>query len=171
MRNLLLSVVTAVLLSAGIVPYTASCSGCGDGKDSVADVKAVRTDTVARIVMEVSRQARLYTTEAVIHKLVTYSDAPSLEGKIMGIPVKVPTRVRDRKIAIPIDVTLNLHSLTAGTWNAVTEKLSSPCQTPVWWPRPRRLTTKAPGNMSTRCAHASPMQKKLHWPNKAWTAS
>ena len=109
MRSLLLSIVTTVLLLAGIVPYTASCSRCGNGTDSVRSEQAIRTDTVARIVMEVNKQARLYTTEAVIHKLVTYSDAPSLEGQIVGIPVKVPTRVGDRKIAIPIDVTLKAY--------------------------------------------------------------
>ena len=168
MRSLLLSIVTTVLLLAGIVPYTASCSRCGNGTDSVRSEQAIRTDTVARIVMEVNKQARLYTTEAVIHKLVTYSDAPSLEGQIVGIPVKVPTRVGDRKIAIPIDVTLKAYIDFA---QFDSRNVSSPCQTPVWWPRPQRLTTKAPGNMSARCAHASPMQKKLHWPNKAWTAS
>ena len=72
MRSLLLSIVTTVLLLAGIVPYTASCSRCGNGTDSVRSEQAIRTDTVARIVMEVNKQARLYTTEAVIHKLVTY---------------------------------------------------------------------------------------------------
>ena len=64
------------------------------------------TDTTAVIVLQVNRCARLYTTEYHIHKIVTYADDPSLKGHILGIPVNINTRIGDRKIAIPIDVTL-----------------------------------------------------------------
>lgn len=68
-----------------------------------------RVDTTARIVLEVSRCARLYTTEFQIHKVVTYSDNPSVQGKVAGIPVSMPTRIGDRKVAIPINVTLKAY--------------------------------------------------------------
>ena len=60
----------------------------------------------ARIVMEVSKQSRLYTTEYQIHKLVTFADNPTLEGKVLGVPVKMKARWGDRKVAIPVDLTL-----------------------------------------------------------------
>lgn len=63
-------------------------------------------DTTAAIVLQVSQCARLYTTEYHIHKIVTFSDQPVLKGKVLGIPVEMNTRIGDRKIAIPIDVTL-----------------------------------------------------------------
>ena len=64
------------------------------------------TDTLATIILQVSRSARLYTSEYKIHKIVTHSDDPTLKGHILGIPVNMNTRIGDRKIAIPIDVTL-----------------------------------------------------------------
>lgn len=69
----------------------------------------VRVDTTARIVYEVTQCARLYTTEYVIHKIVTHTDAPTIEGNVLGIPVKMKTRVGNRKVAIPIDVTLKAY--------------------------------------------------------------
>lgn len=59
--------------------------------------------------MEVHRHARLYTTEIQIHKIVTYADNPRMEGQVLGIPVRMKTRLGDRKVAIPIDVTLKAY--------------------------------------------------------------
>lgn len=69
----------------------------------------VRIDTTARIVYEVNKCARLYTTEYVIHKIVTHTDNPTLRGNVLGIPVNMHTRVGNRKVAIPIDVKLKAY--------------------------------------------------------------
>lgn len=66
-------------------------------------------DTVKTIVYAVNRCARLYTTEYRIHKIVTYSDEPVIEGRVIGIPVKLPARIGDRKAIVPIDVTLKAY--------------------------------------------------------------
>ncbi len=100
------------LLSASILlGWLVSCNGCQKPTPQTPEQKATapRIDTTARIVMEVSKCARLYTTEYQIHKIVTHSDAPTLEGKVLGMSVKVPTRLGDRKVAIPIDVTLKAY--------------------------------------------------------------
>lgn len=78
---------------------------------------AGQVDTTARIVLAVSECARLYTTEFKIHKIITYADAPSLEGHVLGVPVKMKTRLGDRKVAIPIDVTLKAY-IDFGTFSA-----------------------------------------------------
>lgn len=70
--------------------------------------------TPALIAMQVSRQARLYTAECRVHKIVTYSDDPVIEGMVFGAPVKVRARLGDRKVAIPIDVTLKAYVDFAG---------------------------------------------------------
>ncbi len=101
---LLLSVVLLVLQASFV-----SCNKPTDNSSVTTSAAKIHVDTTARIVMEVSRSARLYTTEYKIHKVVTYTDNPTVEGKVVGIPVKMPTRLGDRKVAIPIDVTLKAY--------------------------------------------------------------
>lgn len=73
------------------------------------DTTTVRAASVPFLVNEICRTSRLYTSEYQIHKIVTHTDAPTLEGNILGIPVKVNTRWGDRKVAIPITVTLKAY--------------------------------------------------------------
>lgn len=88
-------------------------AGCD--KDSKRDKKektvavTAQTPSAATLVMQVSQCSRLYTTEFKIHKIVTHADAPKLKGKVLGIPVDVPTRLGDRKVAIPIEVTMKAY--------------------------------------------------------------
>lgn len=56
-----------------------------------------------------SRSARLYTSEFIIHKIVTHSDNPVIEGDVLGVPVKMKAAIGNRKMAIPIDVTLKAY--------------------------------------------------------------
>lgn len=67
--------------------------------DSVSHI--VRIDTMARIVSLVQQQSRLYTSECQIHKVVLFSDETRLGGKLLDIALP-----GERKVAIPIDVTL-----------------------------------------------------------------
>ena len=59
--------------------------------------------------MRVQSCARLYTAEMKIHKLITHTDEPRLKGKVLGLQVDLPARMGDRRIAIPIDVTLKAY--------------------------------------------------------------
>ena len=90
------------------------------GQPEQTDGQAAPT---AHIVMEVSRQSRLYTTECVIHTLVTFADNPTLEGKVLGVPVKMKARWGDRKVAIPVDLTLKgyMDFSTFGSQNVLRE--------------------------------------------------
>lgn len=62
---------------------------------------AAPIDTVAEVVKRVRRQSRLYTTEFLVHKVVLYNDAARVGGALFDIPIP-----GDRKVAIPLDVTL-----------------------------------------------------------------
>lgn len=78
------------------------------------DSEAKRTtqsavDTTALMVMRVQSCARLYTAEMKIHKLITHTDEPRIKGKVLGLQVDLPARMGDRRIAIPIDVTLKAY--------------------------------------------------------------
>lgn len=67
------------------------------------------TDTTAQVVHLVSRQSRLYTTEFKVHKIVTFNDAPTIEGQMFGMRFRSPARLGERKVAIPIDLTLKAY--------------------------------------------------------------
>ncbi len=82
---------------------------CGKSGKTDEDNNKVKIDTTATIVNQIVRCSRLYTTEYKIHKLVTHSDVRRLEGKVLSVPVSLPLTVGDRKIAIPIDVTVKAY--------------------------------------------------------------
>ena len=86
---------------------------CGEGteqKDSAAqNTKVERIDTARLLADQISSSARLYTTEYAIHKIVTYSDEKRLRGEVLTLPVNVELNAGDRKIAIPIDVTVKAY--------------------------------------------------------------
>lgn len=102
-----LSAICVVTCALTVLP------GCHRSSSSAGGDKAaagqVRTDTTAQVVLEVSRSARLYTSEFIIHKIVTHSDNPVIEGNVLGVPVKMKAAIGNRKMAIPIDVTLKAY--------------------------------------------------------------
>ena len=95
-----------LLLASCVFLFACSKSGRTDEEDN-----KVKIDTTATIVNQIVRCSRLYTTEYKIHKLVTHADTRRLEGKVLSVPVSLPLTVGDRKIAIPIDVTVKALSL------------------------------------------------------------
>lgn len=97
----------ACMLAATLTSCTISKSDTAEGTEK--NVAALAIDTIAHVVREVRRTSRLYTSEFVIHKIVTHFDDPTIEGTIMGVPIKMSTRIGSRKVAIPIDVTLKAY--------------------------------------------------------------
>lgn len=61
------------------------------------------------LVLQVSRTSRLYTAEYQVHKIVTHDDVQYLTATIAGQKFETPITLGDRKIAIPIDVTLKAY--------------------------------------------------------------
>ena len=61
-----------------------SCHEKKEKDASLAATASVRTDTTALLVMQVRDCARLYTTEFVVRKIVTFSDSPTMRGQILG---------------------------------------------------------------------------------------
>ena len=103
-RNIFFIPIFALLLAA------TSCGEGGDTRDAAAQNVAVeRVDTARLLADQISSSARLYTTEYEIHKIVTYSDEKRLRGEILTLPVNVELDAGDRKIAIPIDVTVKAY--------------------------------------------------------------
>jgi len=103
-----LHIMCVCMISAMLGMAGASCTKRQNAASDTLSGKSAST-TPALIAMQVSRQARLYTTEYRVHKIVTYSDDPVIEGVVFSTPVKMKARLGDRKVAIPIDVTLKAY--------------------------------------------------------------
>lgn len=97
MRHIIIYIIAAALLAA-------SC-----GKDDKRDVTAEKTDAMPALIRDIQKTSRLYTSEYNIRKIVTYSDEPRLKGKLLGHQLDMKMPVGDRKIAIPINVTLKAY--------------------------------------------------------------
>lgn len=89
--------------------FCLALTACQDKKDAPATPitpaadfpTATPIDTLAEVVKRVRRQSRLYTTEFLVHKVVLYNDEARVGGALFDIAIP-----GDRKVAIPLDVTL-----------------------------------------------------------------
>lgn len=98
------------MMGALLLMALCSFSSCNKAKNAATTRgTAAHTDTTALLVMRVRTCARLYTAEMQIHKLVTQTDDPRIQGQVLGMPIDLPARMGHRSIAIPIDVTLKAY--------------------------------------------------------------
>ena len=78
--------------------------------DTSNDVQPEAVEDSVDLVLEVRQTSRLYTAEYKVHKIVTHADVKHLKTSVLGydiIDAELP--LGDRKIAIPIDVTLKAY--------------------------------------------------------------
>ncbi len=78
-------------------------------KQEVGQPEDEKVDERVSIATEISRQSRLYTSEYVVHKIVTHNDLKQLRGSFLGMQFKQELPLGERKIAIPIDVVLQAY--------------------------------------------------------------
>ena len=71
-----------------------------------ATAKASQVDTIPMLVMQIKKCSRLYTTEYRVHKIVTYNDVKEFSGEFFSKKFSITFPYTDRKVAIPMDVTL-----------------------------------------------------------------
>lgn len=84
-----------------------ACSGRTEkGNAPVVQTAPVEADTVRLLADRIARCARLATTEYSLHKIVTFDDKVVLSGSLLSHEFRKELPVGDRKIAIPMDVTL-----------------------------------------------------------------
>ena len=76
------------------------------GEETQAEV--VRVDTLS-LVMQVKECARLYTAEYEVHKLVLKDDPLRVKGNLFQGAVDVKVPIGERKVMIPLDVTLKAY--------------------------------------------------------------
>lgn len=78
-------------------------SACGKGDEQRDDVE------LPDIVMQVQQQARLYSTEYRLHKIITQDDTRQLQGSILNQKYKLDLPLGKRSIAVPIEATVKTY--------------------------------------------------------------
>ncbi len=66
-------------------------------------------DTIPMLVTQIQKCSRLYTAECHVHKIVTHEDKKTLKGKLFNHEIDIDLPLGERKVAIPIDVTLKAY--------------------------------------------------------------
>lgn len=78
-------------------------ASCSDGS---TDSNNVKNDSLPLLVIQVQKCSRLYTTEFLVHKVVTHEDKLKLEGSVFEKRFSINLPLGERKIAIPMNATL-----------------------------------------------------------------
>lgn len=78
-------------------------SACGEGDEQSDEVQ------LPDIVMQVQQQARLYSTEYRLHKIITQDDTRQLQGSILNQKYKLDLPLGKRSIAVPIEATVKTY--------------------------------------------------------------
>ena len=78
-------------------------SACGKGDEKSDEVE------LPDIVMQVQQQARLYSTEYRLHKIITQDDTRQLQGSILNQKYKLDLPLGKRSIAVPIEATVKTY--------------------------------------------------------------
>lgn len=91
-----------------------ACSCTGEKTEDGTGVDSVAVEDTVDLVLMVSQTSRLHTAEYQVHKIITHSDVKRLKATVMGHEFDTQLTLGDRKIAIPIDVTLQAYIDFAG---------------------------------------------------------
>lgn len=66
-------------------------------------------DTLSATILKVNACARLYTSEILVHKIVTFDDVSRLKGSFFSRTFNIKLPLGSRKVAIPVDATLKAY--------------------------------------------------------------
>ena len=97
------------LLSIAILTSLSACRHAYPQAEEGEETNLSAVDGRANLVLQVTRTSRLYTAEYKIHKIVTHEDVRQVKATLLGHQVAAPITLGDRKVAIPIDVTLKAY--------------------------------------------------------------
>lgn len=126
-----------------------ACSRHGDVVSSSDSTSVVDSSAV---ILRVRRTSRLYTAEYRVHKIVTHEDVKHLQATLLGRRFDAELPLGERKIAIPIDVTLRAYIDFSDFAESQVQRSADGRQLHVILPDPKVVVT------SSRVDHASTRQ-------------
>lgn len=97
------------LLFISVLVLLSSCSACHQNKSTSPGTPQERVDSLPMLVTQIQKCSKLYTTEYHVHKIITHSDVVNLKGSFLSKKFDLNLPLGDRKIAIPLDVTLKAY--------------------------------------------------------------
>ncbi len=95
------------------------------------------------LVMAIARTSRLHTAEYHVHKIVTHSDVKFLRTTVLGRTLDTRLSLGDRKIAIPIDVTLKAYIDFSGFNESQIERSDDGQKIHIILPDPKVVVTSS----------------------------
>lgn len=95
------------------------------------------------LVLAVARTSRLHTAEYRVHKIVTHSDVKFLRTTLLGHTLDTRLSLGDRKIAIPIDVTLKAYIDFSGFNESQIERSPDGQKIHITLPDPKVVVTSS----------------------------
>lgn len=83
-------------------------SACGGGVKKDASQEAA-VDSIQMLVLQIQKCSKLYTSEYQLHKIVTYDDTMSVNGKLFHQSFKINLPLGRRRIAIPVSANVKAY--------------------------------------------------------------
>lgn len=83
-----------------IIAFLGSLIAC------TTDTQKTTEPQLPDLVMQIKKQARLYTTECHVHKIISHNDSRQLDATILGQEFSIPLPLGKRSVAIPIEATV-----------------------------------------------------------------
>ena len=97
------------LLCSLIFALASACRQQVTPVEEASDPLPAEVEDSVDMVLRVRQTARLYTAEYKVHKIITHADVKHLRTTLLGHEYDTKLSLGDRKVAIPIDVTLQAY--------------------------------------------------------------
>lgn len=126
--------------------------GCTKQSAVAPEADSLAVVDSAELVLRIRNTSKLYTAEYQVHKIITHSDVKRLRTTVMGHEYDTSLSLGDRKVAIPIDVTLQAYIDFSSFHESQIERSADGRYLRIILPDPKVVVT------SSRVDHESTMQ-------------
>ncbi len=120
-----------------------ACTSTTVREDTTASATDPAVVDSVDLVMAIARTAKLHTAEYHVHKIVTHSDVKFLRTTLLGHTLDTRLSLGDRKIAIPIDVTLKAYIDFSGFNESQVERSPDGQKIHITLPDPKVVVTSS----------------------------
>lgn len=116
-RNNTILYISIACIVIFVAVFAFSMRSCGSTSDNDDAETTEKIDTLPVMLMRIQQCSRINTAEVKVHKIITHSDQPRIQGKILGKELSLDIPSGKRKVAIPLYATvvasIDLSKMTA----------------------------------------------------------